>query len=130
MDQLLRSLTEPPILAYPDYNLQFLLHVDASSKGLGAVFLQQLLSISLVTLECLIDVPTPLINFSNFFHPEHSEHSVYWTVFVPFFRKKSQKINNFLYSNCVGINFPFITSTSLFSPGRLVSRYWPWFLGI
>ena len=40
LDQLLRSLTELPILAYPDYNLQFILHVNASSKGLGAVLFQ------------------------------------------------------------------------------------------
>ena len=39
LDQLLLPLTEPPILAYPDYNLQFILHVDASSRDLGAMLL-------------------------------------------------------------------------------------------
>ena len=40
LDSLLVSLIEPPILAYPDYNQEFILHVDASGKGLGAVLLQ------------------------------------------------------------------------------------------
>ena len=40
MYQLLLSFTEPPILVYPDYDLQFILHIDASSKGLCAVLLQ------------------------------------------------------------------------------------------
>ena len=40
MDQLLLCLVEPPILAYPDNNKEFILHIDASDKGLGAVLLQ------------------------------------------------------------------------------------------
>ena len=40
MDQLLLRLVEPPILAYPDDNKEFLTHADASGKGLGAVLLQ------------------------------------------------------------------------------------------
>ena len=39
LDSLLVSLIEPPILAYPDYNQEFILHVDASGKGLGAELL-------------------------------------------------------------------------------------------
>ena len=38
--QLLLSLIEPPILGYPDYTLEFIIHVDASAKGLRAVLLQ------------------------------------------------------------------------------------------
>ena len=40
LDQLLLSLVEPPILGYPDYTVEFILHADASVKGLGLVSLQ------------------------------------------------------------------------------------------
>ena len=40
LEQLLLCLVEPPILAYPDHNKEFKLHVDASGTGLGAVLLQ------------------------------------------------------------------------------------------
>ena len=33
-------LTSPPVLAYPDITVKFELHVDASTKGLGAVLYQ------------------------------------------------------------------------------------------
>ena len=41
MDKLLTCLTEPPILAYPDYNVPFILHTDASSEGLGCGLFQE-----------------------------------------------------------------------------------------
>ena len=41
MDKLLTCLTEPPILAYPDYSTSFILHTDVSSKGLGCGLLQE-----------------------------------------------------------------------------------------
>lgn len=41
VSRLVDMLTSPPILAYPDYNLPFVLHTDASNEGLGAVLYQQ-----------------------------------------------------------------------------------------
>ena len=40
-DKLLTSLTEPPVLAYPEYNMPFILHTDASSAGLGCDLFQE-----------------------------------------------------------------------------------------
>ena len=39
-DNLKRALTSAPILAYPDYSKPFILEMDASLKGLGAVLSQ------------------------------------------------------------------------------------------
>lgn len=41
VSHLVDMLTSPPILAYPDYDLPFVLHTDASNEGLGAVLYQQ-----------------------------------------------------------------------------------------
>ena len=40
-DRLKESLISSPILAYPDYSKPFILEMDASLKGLGAVLLQE-----------------------------------------------------------------------------------------
>lgn len=40
LEQLISLLVSPPVLAYPDFNLPFVLHTDASDQGLGAVLYQ------------------------------------------------------------------------------------------
>lgn len=40
LDQLLLCLVEPPVLAYPDHNKEFILHADTSGKGLGVGLFQ------------------------------------------------------------------------------------------
>ena len=39
--RLVDMLTNPPILAYPDFDLPFILHTDASNEGLGSVLYQR-----------------------------------------------------------------------------------------
>ena len=39
--RLKQLLSEPPVLAYPDFTRPFMLHTDASGKGLGAVLEQE-----------------------------------------------------------------------------------------
>lgn len=39
-EKLVNLLTNPPVLAYPDFNLSLTLHTDASDQGLGAVLYQ------------------------------------------------------------------------------------------
>jgi hypothetical protein len=41
MDWVIEKLTSPPILAYTDYTLPFILHTDASNAGLRAVLYQK-----------------------------------------------------------------------------------------
>ena len=41
LEILLDSLTSPPVLAFPDFELPFLLNTNASADGLGAVLYQQ-----------------------------------------------------------------------------------------
>lgn len=39
--KLTDTLTNPPVLAYPDFDLPFVVHTDASEQGLGAVLYQR-----------------------------------------------------------------------------------------
>lgn len=41
LDQLIHTLSKPPVLTYPDFELPFVLHTDASEQGLGAVLYQR-----------------------------------------------------------------------------------------
>ena len=41
LERLLGMLVAPPVLAYPDFSLPFILHTDASEDGLGAVLYQR-----------------------------------------------------------------------------------------
>ncbi|KAK7880665.1 hypothetical protein WMY93_032696 [Mugilogobius chulae] len=41
LKQLIDILANPPVLAYPDFELPFVLHTDACEKGLGAVLYQK-----------------------------------------------------------------------------------------
>ena len=53
-----------------------------------------------------------------------------WAILIPFFTKKGQKIQNFIYVTFKGINLSFMTPASPLPPGRLVIRCWPWSFGI
>lgn len=39
--QLIHMLSNPPVLGYPDFDLPFVLHTDASEQGIGAVLYQR-----------------------------------------------------------------------------------------
>lgn len=41
LDQLINILSSPPVLAYPNFDLPFVLHTDASANVLGAVLYQR-----------------------------------------------------------------------------------------
>lgn len=41
LNQLVDRITSPPVMAYPDFEKDFVLHTDASNEGLGAVLYQQ-----------------------------------------------------------------------------------------
>ena len=41
VDQLINTITNPPVMAYPDYTHPFVLHTDASAQGLGAALYQK-----------------------------------------------------------------------------------------
>ena len=41
LERLINALASPPVLAYPNFELPFTLHTDASEQGLGAVLYQR-----------------------------------------------------------------------------------------
>lgn len=41
LERLIDMLSNPPVLTYPDFDLPFVLHTDASEQGLGAVLYQR-----------------------------------------------------------------------------------------
>ena len=40
LKKLVQLITNPPMLAYPDYTKEFFVHTDASGQGLGAILCQ------------------------------------------------------------------------------------------
>ena len=41
LEQLMSAITNPPVMAYPDYAKPFILHTDTSEQGLGAALYQK-----------------------------------------------------------------------------------------
>ena len=41
LEDLIRHITSSPIMAYLDFNLLYIVHADASEKGLSAVLYQK-----------------------------------------------------------------------------------------
>ena len=41
LNTLIDMISEPPIMAYPDYNDEFFIHTDASQEGLGTILYQK-----------------------------------------------------------------------------------------
>ena len=41
-DTLIKCITQPPLLQYPDYNMGFIVTCDASDTGMGAVLSQKI----------------------------------------------------------------------------------------
>ena len=41
LEKLISAITNPPVMAYPDYTKPFILHTDASERGLGAAQYQK-----------------------------------------------------------------------------------------
>jgi len=39
--QLISAITNPPVMAYPNYTKPFILHTDVSGRGLGAALYQK-----------------------------------------------------------------------------------------
>ena len=40
LEELIHLVTNPPLLAYPDYSRPFFIHTDASAAGLGCILYQ------------------------------------------------------------------------------------------
>lgn len=41
MEQLITAITNPPVMAYPNYSEPFILHTDAAEQGLGGALYQR-----------------------------------------------------------------------------------------
>ena len=41
LEKLISAITNPPVMAYPDYTKPFILHTDVSERGLGAALYQK-----------------------------------------------------------------------------------------
>ena len=85
---MIRKLTSPPILAYADFSLPFILHTDSSGEGLGTVLYQVQDGI-----ERVIGYASRSLKPSERNYPTHNLefYALKWTV--------TEKCHDFLYGN-------------------------------
>lgn len=94
---LINCLTSPPILGYPDFQLPFTVHVDASSTGLGAALYQTQKGI-----------PTVIAYGSRTLSPAERNYSAYRREFLALKWAVSEKFRDYLY----GFKFHVLTDSN------------------
>ena len=87
-EQLIQALTSPPILAYPDYSSPFLLRIDASYEGLGAVLCQEQNGVVKVIAYASRGLKKAELNYSS---NKLEFLCLYWAV--------TKKFHDYLYGN-------------------------------
>ena len=87
-ESLINCLTSPPILGYPDFQLPFTVHVDASSTGLGAALYQTQKG-----------VPTVIAYGSRTLSPAERNYSAYRREFLALKWAVSEKFRDYLYGS-------------------------------
>ena len=81
LDNLLIQVTSPPILAFPDFQLRFILHFDASAKALGCA-LYQIQENHLRALGC---GSRTLVAAENKYHSSKLKYlAIEWTIYKRF----------------------------------------------
>ena len=94
---LISCLTSPPILGYPDFQLPFTVHVDASSTGLGAALYQTQKG-----------RPTVIAYGSRTLSPADRNYSAYRREFLALKWAVAEKFRDYLY----GFRFHVITDSN------------------
>ena len=94
---LISRLTSPPILGYPDFQLPFTVHVDASSTGLGAALYQTQKG-----------RPTVIAYGSRTLSPAERNYSAYRREFLALKWAVAEKFRDYLY----GSRFHVITDSN------------------
>ena len=87
-DTIIEKLTSPPVLAYADYTKPFVLNIDASGDGLGAVLDQEHDGI-----ECVIAYASRGLRANEYNYPAHKLKflALKWAV--------CDKLHDYLYGN-------------------------------